>query len=144
MIWTKTSSPTSLCSNLREVAPRYDKRTFAYGDRLAGTSFTVDDEVTDDAVGAACLLATQAHVDPRHVFVLGHSLGALVAPLIGRRDPPLAGLTLLAAPAQPLIEASIPLDVHVIGHRRMDKGTTCASHRRLTRRRRATAGSGIL
>lgn len=78
---------------------RYDKRTYVYGAQMAGKSITVDDEVTDDALVAARLLARQPGIDPHRVFVLGHSLGALMAPRIGERDPQLAGLILLGAPA---------------------------------------------
>ncbi|MGH8157877.1 MAG: serine aminopeptidase domain-containing protein [Rhodanobacter sp.] len=79
---------------------RYDKRTHVYGPQMAADqAITVDDEVTDDAVSALHLLATRAHIDPARMFVLGHSLGALMAPRIGQRDSQVAGLILLAAPA---------------------------------------------
>jgi uncharacterized protein len=78
---------------------RYEKRTHVYGQQMAGKAVTVDDEVTDDAITALHLLAQQPHVDPHRLFVLGHSLGALMAPRIGQRDRHLAGLVLLAAPA---------------------------------------------
>lgn len=78
---------------------RYDKRTYVYGARMAGQATTVDDEVTDDALTALHALGGQPQIDPRRMFVLGHSLGALMAPRIGERDPHLAGLILLAAPA---------------------------------------------
>lgn len=56
---------------------RYDKRTLAYAAQMAARSdVTIDDEVTDDALAAARLASTQAGIDPRRVFVLGHSLGA--------------------------------------------------------------------
>ena len=85
---------------------RYDKRTYAHAAQIDAKAFTVDDEVTDDALAAARLLAQQPGIDPRRVFVLGHSLGAMMAPRIGQRDPQLAGLILLAAPARPLLEIS--------------------------------------
>lgn len=78
---------------------RYDKRTHVYGAQMAGKAITVDDEVTDDALTALHVLGEQARIDPRRIFVLGHSLGALMAPRIGKRDPHLAGLILLASPA---------------------------------------------
>ncbi len=83
---------------------RYDKRTRVYATQMAdaqtaGKPLTVDDEVTDDALSALKLLATQRRVDAKRVFVLGHSLGAMMAPRVGQRDPQLAGLILLAAPA---------------------------------------------
>ncbi len=83
---------------------RYDKRTRLYAAQMAqaqkaGEPLTVDDEVTDDALSALKLLAKQPGVDGRRLFVLGHSLGAMMAPRVGQRDPQLAGLILLAAPA---------------------------------------------
>ena len=77
---------------------RYDKRTHVFGKKMAGKLITVDDEVTDDAVSALKLLAQQQHVDPHRVFVLGHSLGGLMAPRIAQLDPVVAGVILLAAP----------------------------------------------
>jgi dienelactone hydrolase len=77
---------------------RYDKRTLTYGKRLATTSLTVDDEVTDDALSALALLRQQPHIDRQRVFLIGHSLGALMAPRIAKRDGHLAGVILLAAP----------------------------------------------
>lgn len=85
---------------------RYAKRTQVHAAQIDAQAFTVDDEVTDDALAAARLLAQQPGIDPRRVFVLGHSLGAMLAPRIGQRDPQLAGLILLAAPARPLLEVS--------------------------------------
>jgi dienelactone hydrolase len=84
---------------------RYDKRTYVYGAQIAADmSFTVDEEVTDDALSALKVLAKQPRIDARRLFVLGHSLGAMMAPRIGQRDPQLAGLILLAAPARPLLD----------------------------------------
>lgn len=86
---------------------RYDKRAFDYAAKIAAEpDFTVDDEVSDDALAAARLLAKQPSIDPRRVFVLGHSEGAMLAPRIARRDPALAGIIMLAAPARPLLEVS--------------------------------------
>lgn len=77
---------------------RYDKRTRVYGPRLAGQSITVDQEVTDDALAALHELRALPQIDRARVFVVGHSLGALMAPRIARRDGHLAGAVLLAAP----------------------------------------------
>jgi dienelactone hydrolase len=77
---------------------RYDKRSHVYGGRVAAnTQLTIDEEVTDDALAALHLLAREPHIDAHHLFVLGHSLGAIMAPRIGRRDPHVAGLVLMAA-----------------------------------------------
>ncbi|HWU67641.1 MAG TPA: alpha/beta fold hydrolase [Stenotrophobium sp.] len=83
---------------------RYDKRTLTYGARMAGAPFSIDEEVTDDALTAAKLLARQPYINARRVFVIGHSLGAMMAPRLGQRDPQLAGLVLLAAPARRIFD----------------------------------------
>ena len=78
---------------------RYDKRTFQYGHQL-GSSISIDDEVVLDAVAAVNLLKARPEVDPRRVFVIGHSLGALLAPEIAVRAAPVAGAILLAPPGR--------------------------------------------
>lgn len=86
---------------------RYDKRTFAFRSQIDPHTVTVDQEVVEDAVAAVRSARTLPEVDGRRVFVLGHSLGGTLAPLIATRvpPPPLAGLILLAAGARPLDEA---------------------------------------
>jgi dienelactone hydrolase len=80
---------------------RYEKRTQEHGRRWK-PSMTFRDEVVDDALAAAALLRKRPEVDGKRVFVLGHSLGALAGPEVGRRDPSLAGLVLLAGNTRPL------------------------------------------
>lgn len=87
---------------------RYDKRTYDYAADSAGDpDFSIDDEVTDDALSALRLLAKQEHVDPHRVFVLGHSQGAMLAPRIATRDAGLAGVVMLAAPARSLLDVLV-------------------------------------
>jgi len=82
---------------------RYEKRTRQHGLKLGGVKdFTVQQETVDDAVAAADLLRHTAGIDPKRVFVLGHSLGAMMAPRIGQRDPRLAGLIVMAGATRPL------------------------------------------
>ena len=84
---------------------RYEKRTKVYGTQMAGLKdLTVQQETVEDAVRAAALLRAQPEVDPARVFVLGHSLGAYVAPRIAKQDSRLAGLILLAGNVRPLEE----------------------------------------
>ncbi len=78
---------------------RYHKRTFQHGDRLT-KSISLDDEVVLDAAAAVKLLKARPEVDARRVFVVGHSLGALLAPEIASRSAPVAGVVLLAPPAR--------------------------------------------
>jgi dienelactone hydrolase len=82
---------------------RYEKRTRQHGSKLAAVKdFTVQQETVDDALAAADLLRHTQGIDPKRVFVLGHSLGAMMAPRIGQRDPQLAGLIVMAGATRPL------------------------------------------
>jgi dienelactone hydrolase len=86
------------------VVLRYEKRTKEHGKKFADmpASVTVDREAVDDAVAAAALLRKQPGVDPKRVFIVGHSLGAIVAPRIAERDPAIAGIAMLAGTPRPL------------------------------------------
>ena len=84
---------------------RYEKRTRVYAGKLQATGlgkFTVQEETIDDALSAAAQLRATAGLDPKRVFVLGHSLGGMLAPRIGLADPQIAGLVLLAGANRPL------------------------------------------
>ena len=80
---------------------RYEKRTKARPQDYNG-AYTVDEETTDDAVAAVAFLRAQREVDPKRIYVIGHSQGAMMAPRIAQRSPQLAGIVLMAAPARPL------------------------------------------
>ena len=51
---------------------------------------------------SGALLRTQKEVDPKRVYVLGHSLGGYVGPRIAEDDGKLAGLIILAGNVRPL------------------------------------------
>jgi dienelactone hydrolase len=94
---------------------RYDKRSRVHGGKLAAKPFTVKDEVTDDALEAVKMLRAQPGIDPKRVFVLGHSLGGMLIPRIGAADPSIAGLIVLAGPARPLEEAIVAQTRYLVG-----------------------------
>ena len=83
---------------------RYEKRTKQHGAKVVkmNDQLTIKEETVDDAVLAAALLRTRKEIDPKRIFILGHSLGGCVAPQIGQRDSELAGLILLAGNTRPL------------------------------------------
>ena len=83
---------------------RYDKRTLVYAKQMAADpTITVRQETTDDAVAAIALLRQTPKVDPARVFVVGHSLGATLAPRIAAQAPgQLAGIAMLEAASTPL------------------------------------------
>jgi dienelactone hydrolase len=82
---------------------RYDKRTLAYGARMAATvgdKITVKEEVVDDAVKALELVKGIEGIEPGRVFLAGHSLGAMLAPMIARSTESESGFIAMSAPGR--------------------------------------------
>lgn len=79
---------------------RYDKRTLVHGQAMANVALTVQEETITDAVLAVGLLAERADIGD--VYVLGHSLGGMVAPYIAEQAPELHGIIIAAGNARPL------------------------------------------
>jgi dienelactone hydrolase len=77
---------------------RYDKRATAHRDRYRalGREATMDEEFTDDGIAAVRQMQATSGVDPRRVYVIGHSQSTAVAPHIARQTRA-AGVVLLAA-----------------------------------------------
>lgn len=78
---------------------RYDKRTFTHAKQFTPDiveKLTAKEEVIDDALLAIELMRRTEGIDQEKVFMLGHSLGATLAPRIGKQDPEIAGLTIMA------------------------------------------------
>jgi hypothetical protein len=85
------------------VVLRYVKRTMKYGKESGPdpARLTVWDETVEDARAAAALLAALPEVDPKRVYVLGHSLGGMVAPRIADGDAQVAGIIIMAGTTRP-------------------------------------------
>ena len=84
---------------------RYDKRTLKHASEFTESlvlKMTVKEEVIEDALLAVNLMRGAPQIDSKNVFLLGHSLGASVAPRIGEQDPELAGLIIMAGIIRPL------------------------------------------
>jgi dienelactone hydrolase len=83
---------------------RYTKRTERYGEKSSEdpVKLTVGDEVISDARAAVALLAQQQKINPKQVFVVGHSLGAYLAPRIATGDSQIAGIAILGANTKPI------------------------------------------
>ena len=87
------------------IVLRYDKRTKVYPEEIAGDkNFTVKEETVDDAIDAVKLLQTYEEIIQSQIYVLGHSLGAMMAPQIATFEDDINGLIMLAAPARGLEE----------------------------------------
>ena len=97
------------------VVLRYEKRTKYYASTIVNMleNFTVYDETIDDAREAVDLLKETEHVDSDHIYVLGHSLGAMLAPRIALNDSNISGIIMLAAPARPLTELLINQTIYL-------------------------------
>lgn len=94
---------------------RYEKRTLTHAARLAEVKdFTVEHEVVADALAAVTALRGRPEIDPRRIYVVGHSLGGLLAPRIAQRDPQLAGIVVLAGPTRPLEDAFVEQTRYVL------------------------------
>ncbi len=83
---------------------RYEKRTKKYPRGIAADKITLDWETIDDAVAAATLARSRTEIDPKRVYIAGHSLGGFAGPDIARRDGQLAGLIIIAGTARPILD----------------------------------------
>ncbi len=112
---------------------RYDKRTYVYGDSYTREdliTFTVKEETINDAVAAAQILRTDPRLDPDRIYLVGHSMGAMLAPRIAQENPGLfAGVILLSGTPktlagivlsqnQALVDAMSPLE-KIVGNMQM-------------------------
>ena len=88
---------------------RYDKRTYSYGLKMARskTPITVKEESIEDAVLAAELLRADERVDSENIFIIGHSMGAMLAPRIDGSGGNFKGLILMAGTPRTLEEVMI-------------------------------------
>ncbi|HEY1005919.1 MAG TPA: alpha/beta fold hydrolase, partial [Sphingobacteriaceae bacterium] len=84
---------------------RYVKRTKVYPYEFQ-KAFTVKEEVTDDAVAAIAFAKTIPGADPAGVYVLGHSLGGMMAPKLATLAA-VKGIILAAAPATKLTDVLV-------------------------------------
>lgn len=74
---------------------RYHKRYYQYPE-LAPDHLTISDEVLDDAATAIAMAGELDSVDPEAIFLIGHSLGGMLAPEIARANPQIRGFISLA------------------------------------------------
>ena len=89
---------------------RYDKRTFAHAIKLLrdkSLTVTVKEETIEDALLATALLRKDSRIDPHKVFIIGHSMGAMLAPRIEAEGGNYRGLILLAGTPRRLEEVLI-------------------------------------
>ena len=85
---------------------RYTKRNKAYPNRMKEVvkSITVKAEVIEDAVIAVQLLTKYPSIDAKRIFVLGHSIGGILAPSLALASKKVAGLISTAGSTRTLEE----------------------------------------
>lgn len=86
---------------------RYNKRTLTHGIRIAGMrGLTVWEETIEDVLLAADLLRADPRIDNNRIYILGHSLGGMLAPRIHEAGGNFAGLILFAGSPRFLFDIS--------------------------------------
>ena len=92
---------------------RHDKRNLVHVDALLADplllgAFTVWEESIEDALHAAAMLHADPRIDSSRIYLLGHSLGGMLAPRIQvaaqQAGTPFAGLILMAATPREMTE----------------------------------------
>ena len=86
---------------------RYDKRSFAHGLKMLrdkSLTITVKEETIEDAILATELLRKDARIDAEKIFIVGHSMGGMLAPRIDAEGGNYRGLVLMAGTPRKLEE----------------------------------------
>lgn len=84
---------------------RYNKRSFSYGLKMAMSKkniITVKEETIDDAIMATNLLKNDSRIDTSKVFIIGHSMGGMLAPRIDAAGGNFRGLIIMAGSPLPM------------------------------------------
>ncbi len=87
---------------------RYEKRTKHHGQALVeklGQALTLTEETLEDAVLAVKLLRERPEIDPKRIFVIGHSLGGTAIPRIAALDAGVRGFVIMAGASLSLEDA---------------------------------------
>lgn len=86
---------------------RYDKRSYAHGWKMLrdkSLTITVKEETIDDAILATEILRKDRRIDSGKIFIIGHSMGAMLAPRIDAEGGNYRGLILMAGSTRKLEE----------------------------------------
>jgi uncharacterized protein len=116
---------------------RYEKRTKEHAAQMAAIkqTLTVNEETIDDAIAAVALLRKMQGIDTNKIFVLGHSLGGMLAPRIGLRDSHIAGFVILAGATRPLQDLIVEQSSYILSlsntpfEKQQDQIAVLESHR---------------
>lgn len=97
---------------------RYDKRSFAHGLKMVrdkSTIITVKEETIDDAILATELLKKDSRIDSHNIFIIGHSMGGMLAPRIDSEGGKYKGLIIMAGTPRKLEDVMLEQNEAVLG-----------------------------
>lgn len=85
---------------------RYDKRSYAHGFKMLRNTklITVYEETIGDAIMAGDMLKKDPRIDPEQVYIIGHSMGAMLAGRIDAEGGDFSGIIMMAGTPYPLDE----------------------------------------
>jgi dienelactone hydrolase len=92
---------------------RYDKRTLVYGKDMKEVDLNA--EVIEDALTAVTTIKNNPNFKDSKIFIAGHSLGAMCAPLIASKSKQINGIVLLAGNARPLEDVVLEQYNYIFG-----------------------------
>ena len=96
---------------------RYDKRTYAHKKQFINKPDTsVKEETIEDAILATELLRNDSRIDSDKIFIIGHSMGGMLAPRIDAEGGNYKGLILLAGSPRRLEEIMIDQNKEALKH----------------------------
>ena len=78
---------------------RYNKRSFSYGLKMVrdkSLTITAKEETIEDAILATELLKADSRIDSDKIFIIGHSMGGMLAPRIDIEGGDYRGLIIMA------------------------------------------------
>ena len=78
---------------------RYDKRTFVHGRKMMkanAAGMTVREETIEDVLLALAMLRADKRIDSDNIFILGYSMGAMLAPRADAEGGDVKGLIMMA------------------------------------------------
>ena len=94
---------------------RYDKRTLVYGKEMkSDAGLSVKEEVIEDAILAADLLRKDTRIDANKIFIIGHSLGGMLAPRIDAEGGNFAGVIIMGGSPRKFEEILMDQNLNVV------------------------------
>ncbi len=87
---------------------RFDQRFYTYPESVVeyGSDVTLREETIDDVNSAIEVISKDKRVDNNKMFVLGHSLGGMLTPVIATENDNLSGIISMSGSLRPLYEIS--------------------------------------